>query len=108
MICDDLFIRELNKKWRNQDNATDVLSFPQSNHKEIETFQNKDDNLFPLVLGDIIISLETAKRQAEVSLEFEINRLLIHGIVHLIGYDHKTEEEYEKMQVVEKDLLKFL
>ncbi|MDA3864724.1 MAG: rRNA maturation RNase YbeY [Deltaproteobacteria bacterium] len=108
VICDDPFIRDLNKNWRNQDKATDVLSFPQSDNKQIEAFQNKDNSLFPLLLGDIIISLETAQRQAEFSLETEVCRLLIHGIAHLIGYDHKTQEEFEKMQVVEKDLLKLL
>ncbi len=88
LITDDKEIRELNRKYRNKDKPTDVLSFPID--EEIGGIK---------ILGDIVISLETAKRQAEelgISLEEEIKRLIVHGIVHLLGYDHEKGGEEER------------
>lgn len=76
-LCDDKFIRRLNKQYRKKDCATDVLSFTMG-----------EDNLW----GDIIISIETAKRQAKeygVSLPEELKRLAVHGTLHLLGYTHR-------------------
>lgn len=90
-FCDNEKIRELNKKFRNIDKATDVLSFP--------LFDNEnDDAFFPeadLMLGDIVISLEKAKMQAEEfghSYERETAFLAVHSMLHLLGYDHETSE----------------
>ncbi len=82
-ICNDRFIRKLNKDYRFKDKATDVLSFP--------VYEDHDQKLPILNLGDVIISIDTAKRQAieyDVNLYQEVLRLLIHGILHLLGYDH--------------------
>ena len=83
----DRKIKELNKIFRNKNYPTDVLSFPyqpdQYDYLETENF-----------LGDIVISLETAQRQAsENSLpcEIEVKQLMLHGILHLCGYDHETD-----------------
>ena len=82
-------MRELNKKYRGKDKSTDVLSFSM---REGETFpSNEKENL-----GDIVISLDYARRQAkefEVSLEDEIRRLLVHGCLHLLGYEHEGVDE---------------
>jgi probable rRNA maturation factor len=85
VLADDEFIRNLNNRFRGIDKATDVLSFPQ------------DDEL---ILGDIVISLETAARRAEdedMSLREEMAFLFIHGLLHLKGFDHTSEEEEKEM-----------
>ncbi len=87
-ITDDNEIKELNKHYRQKDKPTDVLSF------NINEFI--EDTYY---LGEIVISHETAQRQAleyGVSLEQELTRLLVHGIVHLMGYDHELSEEDNK------------
>jgi len=96
LICDDAKIREINKQYRNKDSVTDVLSFAlfaDSEENRIIT----DNQIF---LGQIIISAETAQRQADEdkkSLEEEIIFLLSHGILHLMGFDHQDEESLEFM-----------
>lgn len=93
-FCDNERIRELNKQFRNKDKATDVLSF------------ESGETAF---LGDIAISVEKAEEQKEEfespTIDAEIIRLLIHGILHLIGYDHEiNEEEAVKMNNKENEL----
>jgi probable rRNA maturation factor len=87
-LVSDAQIKRLNKRYRNKDKPTDVLSFPIG--EKVEDW---------LILGDIVISVDTAKRQAQElghSLEEEIKRLLVHGLVHLLGYDHELGGEEEK------------
>lgn len=104
MFCDDAEISALNKKFRFKDGATDVLSF--CNEEETpEMF---------LYLGDLVVSLETAERQAKeagISEEEEIFSLVIHGVLHLVGYDHEgvDVEVAEHMYSLQRSLLeKFL
>jgi probable rRNA maturation factor len=88
VLCTDDFIRPLNRDWRGKDKATDVLSFSQREGEEAD----EDDP----VLGDVVISVETAARQAEElghSLDLELRVLLIHGLLHLLGYDHEGSAE---------------
>jgi probable rRNA maturation factor len=87
-LVSDAHIKRLNKLYRNKDKPTDVLSFPIG--EKVEDW---------LILGDIVISVDTAKRQAQElghSLEEELKRLLVHGLVHLLGYDHELGGEEEK------------
>ncbi|AAC07338.1 rRNA maturation RNase YbeY [Aquifex aeolicus] len=87
-ITDDQEIRELNKTYRKKDKPTDVLSFPMG--EEFGGYK---------ILGDVVISQDTAERQARElghSLEEEVKRLIVHGIVHLLGYDHEKGGEEEK------------
>lgn len=87
-FTDNENIRALNTEFRNIDRETDVLSFPM------------DDEGDEVVLGDVVISLEKAKEQAEEyghSLEREISFLCVHSCLHLLGYDHETGEEDEKI-----------
>jgi len=98
-FIDNEEIRNLNKEYRQKDSATDVLSFP---------FYN-ELNLPINILGDVIISVERAEEQAnefEHSLDREIAFLLVHGILHLLGYDHHKAEDEEKMISMQKELLK--
>jgi probable rRNA maturation factor len=87
-LVSDAQIKRLNKLYRNKDKPTDVLSFPIG--EKVEDW---------LILGDIVISVDTAKRQAQelgYSLEEELKRLLVHGLVHLLGYEHELGGEEEK------------
>ena len=97
LITDDKTIRQYNKEYRNKDRATDVLSFPMEDE---------------IVLGDIAISFDTAKRQAEeaeINIDREVAFLFIHGLLHLLGYDHETSEEDEaQMFVLQEKILKKL
>ena len=105
-IVDNEEIREINRQFRNIDRATDVLSFPMLTFAEGEEAEvNENDEI---VLGDIIISLERAKEQAEEyghSYRRELNYLLVHGIMHCLGYDHMTEEEKSEMREKEECIL---
>jgi probable rRNA maturation factor len=90
VFCDDLFIRGLNRDYRGQDQATDVLSFAQ------EPIPGGTE-----LLGDVVISVETAQTQARAarhSLAREVEWLLCHGVLHLLGYDDETEEGLERMK----------
>ena len=96
-------IRQLNKEFRNVDKATDVLSFPQNSEGDPYIPEKID-------LGDIAISLDKAKTQAKehgLALNEEIILLLIHGILHLLGYDHEISEQEEiKMRNKTRELFK--
>jgi probable rRNA maturation factor len=90
VLCDDAAIRELNRDWRKKDRATDVLSFPQAEDDAALHAGRKAPA--DASLGDVVISVDTARRQAHEggwTLEEEMNRLLLHGVLHLLGYDHE-------------------
>ncbi|HEX8046153.1 rRNA maturation RNase YbeY [Rhizobium sp.] len=100
VFTDDAAIREINAEWREQDKATNVLSFP----------------AFPLVpggkpgpmLGDIIIARETVEREAvelEKSFDDHLTHLMVHGFLHLFGYDHMNNSEAERMEGLETRIL---
>jgi probable rRNA maturation factor len=91
VLCDDAFVSALNRDYRGIDRATDVLSFPQ-------------DGAVPrtgtAILGDVVISLETAARQARARrrpLLDEATDLLVHGVLHLVGYDHEAPKDALEM-----------
>ncbi|MEZ4630951.1 MAG: rRNA maturation RNase YbeY [Deinococcales bacterium] len=92
VLVDDAAIQSLNREHRELDEPTDVLSYP--------SFEPEDEGIMPQIpfLGDIIISLDTAARQALVhghSLDEEVKVLAAHGLTHLLGYDHETEEAWQ-------------
>lgn len=96
-------VRTLNRKWRGVDRVTDVLSFEGDFH-----FQERSVSQVDLSLGEIFIALPFAARQAQAhghSLQKELAVLYIHGLLHLVGYDHKSEQEYRTMSRKEKRLL---
>jgi probable rRNA maturation factor len=105
LITNDLEIKNLNSEYRNKDKATDVLSFPQ--------ISNTESLIDSSSLGDIVISIDTAKKQAlryKCSLKKELTRLLVHGILHLLGYDHEnvSKSEAQRMRRKEKKILSML
>ena len=107
LIVNDLEMQKLNKEYRRKDKPTDVLSFPLFDFKKGE-YPPKNE---PYLLGDIVISIDSAKRQANEyghSLERELGFLAIHSMLHLMGYDHEVkEEEHEMLRKQEEILLKF-
>lgn len=102
-------IRRLNKAYRNKDAETDVLSFPLTND---DGTQEVNSETGFVLLGDVVISLETAVKQAEMyghSLEREVGFLTVHSILHLLGYDHETSPLDERiMREKEENVLEKL
>ncbi len=102
LITDDATVHDLNRRYADEDKPTDVLSF---SLREGEEFVTPDETER---LGEVIISLDTAKRQAEEAgrvLEAEVAHLLVHGILHLLGYDHAEPDEERAMRERERELL---
>ena len=115
-LTDNEGIREINRTYREIDKPTDVLSFPLINYEKAGDFsaleENYDDNFNPdtgeIMLGDIIISIEKVKEQADSyghSIEREFAFLILHSMLHLFGYDHMTEEEAAIMEEKQKIIL---
>lgn len=103
-------IHKINLEQRNVDRPTDVLSFPMFEREEIHFLKEKNEEE-PDILGDIIISIEKVKEQAEEyghSFERELAYLTTHGMLHLLGYDHMIEEEKEQMRKREEEILEKL
>ena len=101
-------IRKINKEYRNIDKATDVLSFPMFEKNEIEQMVKKQEFEHEDVLGDLVISVEKVKEQAEEyghSFERELSYMLVHGFYHLMGYDHIKEEDKKEMRPKEEKIL---
>lgn len=103
-------IRYYNKKYRDKDKATDILSFSfHPNLKAGESIKPKSED--DKALGDLVISVEYVAKAAKeqgTTLENHLQRLIVHGVCHLLGYDHEKDEDYEKMQKKELYLLKKL
>ncbi len=101
LLTDDEEIRRLNRDYRGKDKPTDVLSFSQA--------EGEFGDVVPDMLGDVVISIETARRQASesaISLESELDSLLVHGILHLAGYDHELgAKEAMAMRALEKKIM---
>ena len=105
LLVDDDQIKKLNKAYLNRNRPTDVIAFSQLEG----AFSHLNTNN---LLGDVVISLETAQRQAEeeqTTLKDEIIFLLIHGILHLLGYDHVGSiKKAREMQTKQQEILRFL
>jgi rRNA maturation RNase YbeY len=102
-LLDDAAIAGLNARWRNRSTPTDVLSFSML---EGEGSEFRGD-----LLGDVVIGIETASRNARRhrrSLDDEIGRLLVHGLLHLLGFDHEREAEARAMRAEERRLGRLL
>ncbi|MGB3389762.1 MAG: rRNA maturation RNase YbeY [Pseudaminobacter sp.] len=100
VFSDDAAVQALNAEWRGKDKPTNVLSFP--------AFPYLRGAELPPMLGDIVLAFETVRREAELEekpLEHHISHLVIHGFLHLLGYDHESDEEAEEMEAVERRAL---
>jgi len=102
VLADDPFIQDLNKQYRDKDSPTNVLSFPQFEPEELETLEGT------IPLGDMIFAFETIAREAgeqEKSFTDHTTHLIVHSILHLLGYDHEEEEAAEEMENLEVSIL---
>lgn len=106
LLVDNSYIKELNFIYRNQNRPTDVLSFAMNELAEDEPdYESLED---VNILGDIVVSLEKAVEQSEEyghSISRELGYLVAHGMLHLIGYDHETEEETRGMRNLEEKIM---
>ncbi|MFW6080803.1 MAG: rRNA maturation RNase YbeY [Desulfosalsimonas sp.] len=104
LITDDRQIAEINKTYLNREGPTNVIAFPMGDPGFAE--------IQPELLGDVVISLETARREAldaGYTKEERFTELLVHGILHLLGYDHETnEEDAEQMAEKSRELMNLL
>lgn len=96
-LCDDEVIHTLNREYRSMDKPTDVLAFAQR--------EGAAGNPHPELLGDIVISLDTAARQATGALFDEVLFLVAHGLCHLLGFDHQNDEQEAEMNERMRELL---
>lgn len=100
VFTDDAHIRRLNAEWRGKDKATNVLSFP--------AFPASPDRPLPPMLGDIVLAYETIAREAALEdkpVDHHLSHLIVHGFLHLLGYDHETEREAIEMENAERRIL---
>lgn len=100
-LVSDHTIREMNRRHRGKDKATDVLSFP------LAAAADPVGASHERLLGDVVISVDTARRQAgdyDAPVQDEVNRLLIHGILHVLGHDHEKARERARMEAEERRL----
>jgi probable rRNA maturation factor len=100
VFTDDAAIREINAEWRGKDKATNVLSFP--------AFPVTPGKMPGPMLGDIVIARETLEREAEElekPFDDHLTHLMVHGFLHLFGYDHIEKDEAEKMEALETRIL---
>ena len=100
LLCNDTLIAELNETYRDKKGPTDVLAFAMS--------EGEFGQLHAELLGDVVISLDTARRQADArghAIAAEVRLLLGHGLLHLLGYDHQTPAEYRRMMALQHVLV---
>ena len=100
LFTDDAHVRVLNCDWRGKDKPTNVLSFP--------AFETVPGAPLPPMLGDIALAYETVAAEATLEVkrfEHHLTHLIVHGLLHLLGYDHEAAEEAEEMEALERRIL---
>jgi len=105
-LASDAEVHGLNRQYRQQDKPTNVLSFPMVQPDLLEGLANTDDG--EVLLGDIVLAHETCTHEATergVSLEHHVSHLIVHGTLHLLGYDHMAEAQAGAMEGIERDVM---
>lgn len=100
LFTDDASIRILNRDWRSKDKATNVLSFP--------AFEVAPGDPLPAMLGDVILAFETVSAEAALEAKpfaHHLTHLLVHGLLHLLGYDHENDADADEMEGLERKVL---
>ena len=108
-VVDNQKIKEINRDYRNKDAVTDVISFAQEDDEDIFMTIDLEDDDFPRDLGDIFLSYDKAVEQAKDcghSVDRELGFLLVHGFLHLNGYDHMTEADEKEMFSLQEEILR--
>ena len=104
LLTSNFKMKYLNKKFRNKNKTTDVLSFPNLNTEDLKKKSNTE-----IYLGDIALSYEIINRRSKCSnFDLEFDKMWIHGYLHLLGYDHKKFGDYKIMKRIEDKILKTL
>ncbi len=109
VLADDDFVAGLNRQYRNRGGATNVLSFAATDFSdhELSAMEPTMENS-PIMLGDIIVARETMVREAAesgISIEHHLRHLVVHGMLHLLGFDHMTDDEAAEMESRETQIL---
>jgi probable rRNA maturation factor len=105
-LTSDDEVRTLNRQYRQQDKPTNVLSFPMVQPDLIDALANTDDG--EVLLGDIVLAHGVCEREAierQVPLEDHATHLIVHGVLHLLGYDHMNDADAEHMEAIERDVM---
>ncbi|WP_052464086.1 rRNA maturation RNase YbeY [Methyloceanibacter caenitepidi] len=109
VLTDDAEIRDLNRTWRGKDEPTNVLSFPSGDMPDAAgAFDDDTQDGAPVLLGDIVIALETTAAEAAekaIPLSDHVSHLVVHGALHLLGFDHLDDTEAEQMEDLERQAL---
>jgi|SRR5690348_90108 len=104
VLTDDAAVRALNHRWRGINSATNVLSFPAAR----PAGEDESPNSAPSLLGDVVVAYETTAREAEAEgkpLLDHLSHLVVHGFLHLLGYDHESDAAAEEMEHLERTIL---
>lgn len=104
-LADDDAVHALNKQWRGKDKPTNVLSFPMTESDELDADSSSP---LPLMLGDIILAHGVCAREADdkgIAFADHAQHLMVHGTLHLLGYDHMEDAEAEAMEALERQAL---
>jgi len=106
LLSNNKEIKNLNNKFRKKNKPTDVLSFPFYKEKILKKILKKEKEVY---LGDIIVNLDKVIYEGNLkNFKLEFDKLWIHGLIHLFGYDHKKENDFKKMSKVEKNYLNYI
>jgi len=105
LFADDARVQILNREWRGQDKPTNVLSFPGEDFRDGLA---QHEPRVPRLLGDVVVALETTQGEAGAqhkTLVDHLSHLLVHGVLHVLGFDHTTEEHAGEMEALEVEIL---
>ncbi|UEM20955.1 rRNA maturation RNase YbeY [Skermanella mucosa] len=113
VLADDDMVRTLNRDYRGKDKPTNVLSFALLDDAGLDDAGDADDDLaahpgMPILIGDVILACETVRREASEQgkpVEDHLTHLVIHGVLHLLGYDHETDPDADRMERLETSIL---
>ena len=100
LLTNSLNMKKLNKKFRKKNKSTDILSFPAFSKKKLKTIKEKK-----IYIGDLAASYEIINLRSEKKFLEEFDKVWIHGLLHLVGYDHIKNKDYYKMNKIEKRII---
>ncbi|MBX9804933.1 MAG: rRNA maturation RNase YbeY [Alphaproteobacteria bacterium] len=108
LLTDNHAIQNLNKTYLGKDKPTNVLSFPSLELAEIATIHRGKGSQIPVILGDVALAFETIQEEAVAqnkSFDHHLTHLVVHGVLHLLGYDHENDEDAAAMETLEIKIL---